>query len=67
MWNHSNSISIVVIVVTYRLKALDIVTLREISKRANVIPVISKADTISKDDLARFKQKVFFECFKYIN
>ncbi|PAV77862.1 hypothetical protein WR25_19989 [Diploscapter pachys] len=47
------------------LKALDIVTLRELSKRVNVIPVIAKADTTCKDELARFKNKVFFlkSCF----
>uniref|UniRef100_A0A7E4ZVK5 Septin-type G domain-containing protein n=1 Tax=Panagrellus redivivus TaxID=6233 RepID=A0A7E4ZVK5_PANRE len=43
------------------LKALDIVTIRELSKRANVIPVIAKADTTSKDELARFKQRCLAE------
>lgn len=33
-------------------------TLRELSKRVNVIPVIAKADTACKDELIRFKQKV---------
>ncbi|CAJ0572296.1 unnamed protein product, partial [Mesorhabditis spiculigera] len=43
------------------LKALDLVTLRELSKRVNVIPVIAKSDTISKDELARFKSKILSE------
>lgn len=43
------------------LKALDMVTLRELSKRVNVIPVIAKADTACKDELIRFKQKVIAE------
>lgn len=38
-------------------------TLRELSKRVNVIPVIAKADTACKDELIRFKQKVF--CINY--
>ena len=40
------------------LKALDVVTMKELSKKANVIPVIAKADTTSKDELKRFKTKV---------
>jgi len=43
------------------LKALDIVTLRELSKRVNIIPVIAKADTACKDELIRFKQKIISE------
>ena len=33
-------------------------TLRELSRRVNVIPVIAKSDTTSKDELTRFKGKV---------
>jgi len=40
------------------LKALDVVTMRELAKRVNVIPVIAKADTTSKEELIRFKQRV---------
>ncbi|CAJ0580908.1 unnamed protein product, partial [Mesorhabditis spiculigera] len=43
------------------LKALDLVTLKELSKRVNVIPVIAKSDTISKDELIRFKTKILAE------
>ena len=45
----------------FRLKALDVVTIRELAKRVNVIPVIAKADTTCKDELARFKQKILSE------
>lgn len=45
----------------FRLKALDIVTMKELSKRVNVIPVIAKSDTTSKDELARFKTKILSE------
>ena len=41
------------------LKAFDLLTLGELSKRVNVIPLIAKADTACKDELVRFKQKVF--------
>ncbi|CAI4222377.1 unnamed protein product [Auanema sp. JU1783] len=43
------------------LKALDLVTLRELAKRVNVIPVIAKSDTTCKDELMRFKQKIMSE------
>ncbi|KAI6209634.1 Septin-type G domain-containing protein [Aphelenchoides besseyi] len=43
------------------LKALDVVTMKELSKRVNVIPVIAKSDTTSKDELARFKSKILTE------
>uniref|UniRef100_A0A915EGW8 Septin n=1 Tax=Ditylenchus dipsaci TaxID=166011 RepID=A0A915EGW8_9BILA len=43
------------------LKALDVVTMKELSKRVNVIPVIAKADTACKDELVRFKQKILSE------
>jgi len=40
------------------LKVLDVVTMRELAKRVNVIPVIAKADTTSREELTRFKQRV---------
>uniref|UniRef100_A0A914VB35 Septin n=1 Tax=Plectus sambesii TaxID=2011161 RepID=A0A914VB35_9BILA len=43
------------------LKALDVVTMRELTKRVNVIPVIAKADTTCKDELIRFKTKILSE------
>ncbi|VDO64829.1 unnamed protein product [Heligmosomoides polygyrus] len=43
------------------LKALDLVTLRELAKRVNVIPVIAKSDTTCKDELIRFKTKIISE------
>ncbi len=42
----------------FSLKALDVVTMKELYKRVNVIPIIAKADTTSKDELKRFKTKV---------
>jgi len=43
------------------LKALDVVTMRELAKRVNIIPIIAKADTSSREELARFKQRVMAE------
>lgn len=37
------------------------VTLRELAKRVNVIPVIAKSDTTCKDELLRFKAKILSE------
>eukprot|EP00053_Salpingoeca_punica_P011526 m.102643 g.102643 ORF g.102643 m.102643 type:complete len:416 (+) comp15695_c0_seq1:89-1336(+) len=40
----------------HSLKSLDLVCLRQLQKRVNVIPVIAKADSITKEEMARFKQ-----------
>jgi hypothetical protein len=40
-----------------RLRPLDIVALKALTKAVNVVPVISKADTMTKDELRRFKAK----------
>lgn len=37
---------------------LDIITMRELSKRINLIPIIAKADALNRDELNAFKQKV---------
>ena len=42
----------------YRLKALDLVTMKKLDSKVNIIPVIAKADTITKAELQKFKQKV---------
>jgi cell division control protein 11 len=40
------------------LTKLDIAFMREICHRVNLIPVIAKADSLTKDELTRFKFKV---------
>ena len=40
------------------LKAIDVLTLKELAPRVNVIPIIAKADTTSKEELKRFKAKI---------
>lgn len=37
------------------LKSLDLVCMKKLDNKVNIIPVIAKADTISKPELMRFK------------
>ena len=41
-----------------RLKSLDLVCMKELDKKVNIIPIIAKADTISRQELQQFKKKV---------
>jgi cell division control protein 11 len=43
------------------LKETDIEFMRCISRRANVIPVISKSDSMTKYELIAFKQQVIYQ------
>ncbi len=40
------------------LKPLDIEIMKRLGTRVNLIPVIAKADTLTQNDLAIFKQRV---------
>lgn len=42
----------------FRLKSLDLACMKELDSRVNIIPVIAKADTISRPDLLQFKKQV---------
>ena len=42
----------------HTLKPLDIEIMKRLGTRVNLIPIIAKADTLTPDDLARFKQRV---------
>jgi len=42
------------------MKALDLVTMKNLDSKVNIIPVIAKADTITKTELQKFKAKVSF-------
>ena len=42
----------------YRLKSLDLVCMKELDKKVNIIPIIAKADTVSRPELLQFKKKV---------
>lgn len=40
------------------LKSLDLVCMKKLDKKVNIIPIIAKADTISKTELQKFKEKI---------
>lgn len=42
----------------YRMKPWDILALKELAKKVNVIPVIAKSDTLTSDELLSFKHNV---------
>lgn len=43
------------------LKSLDLLTMKNLDNKVNIIPVISKADTVSKSELHKFKIKIMSE------
>ncbi|OWK11123.1 SEPT14 [Cervus elaphus hippelaphus] len=45
----------------HSLKSLDILTMKNIDSKVNIIPVIAKADAISKSDLQTFKCEIMNE------
>uniref|UniRef100_A0A2K6G7C2 Septin n=1 Tax=Propithecus coquereli TaxID=379532 RepID=A0A2K6G7C2_PROCO len=45
----------------HSLKTLDLLTMKNLDSKMNIIPVIAKADTISKTELQKFKIKLMSE------
>ncbi|CAH7247780.1 Septin14 [Phodopus roborovskii] len=45
----------------HSLKSLDLLTMKNIDRRVNIIPLIAKADSLSKSDLQRFKSNIMGE------
>ncbi|KAM9061510.1 septin-8-like [Sarcophilus harrisii] len=45
----------------HSLKSLDLVTMKMLDRMVNIIPVIAKADTITKSELPRFKSRIMAE------
>ncbi|ELW66309.1 Septin-14, partial [Tupaia chinensis] len=45
----------------HSLKSLDLLTMKSIDSKVNIIPLIAKADTISKNELQKFKSKIMNE------
>ncbi|XP_051881735.1 septin 10 isoform X1 [Pristis pectinata] len=45
----------------HSLKSLDLVTMKKLDSKVNIIPVIAKADTIAKNELHKFKIKIMGE------
>jgi len=48
----------------HSLKSLDLVCMKKLDKKVNIIPIIAKADTISKNELQTFKQRIMEELNK---
>uniref|UniRef100_A0AAX7T2H8 Septin n=1 Tax=Astatotilapia calliptera TaxID=8154 RepID=A0AAX7T2H8_ASTCA len=45
----------------HSLKSLDLVTMKKLDSKVNIIPVIAKADTVSRNELEKLKIKVMSE------
>uniref|UniRef100_A0A673CN60 Septin n=1 Tax=Sphaeramia orbicularis TaxID=375764 RepID=A0A673CN60_9TELE len=45
----------------HSLKSLDLVTMKKLDSKVNIIPIIAKSDAISKSELAKFKIKITSE------
>lgn len=43
------------------LRAIDLITMKEIDKKVNLIPVIAKADTITREELTVLRKKIMSE------
>ncbi|XP_066962455.1 septin-2 isoform X1 [Macrobrachium rosenbergii] len=43
------------------LKSIDLVCMKKLDSKVNIIPIIAKADTISKAELTKFKQRIIQE------
>ncbi|KAL1509862.1 hypothetical protein ABEB36_004536 [Hypothenemus hampei] len=43
------------------LKSIDLVCMKKLDQKVNIIPIIAKADTISKTELQKFKAKIMAE------
>lgn len=42
----------------HSLKAIDLVTMKALEQKVPIIPLIAKADTISKSELQKFKTRI---------
>jgi septin 6/8/11 len=45
----------------HSLKAIDLNTMKALDRKCNIVPIIAKADTISKNELNEFKRKIMNE------
>nr|XP_020850395.1 septin-8-like [Phascolarctos cinereus] len=45
----------------HSLKAVDLVTMKKLDSKVNIIPVIAKADTLTKSELPKFKSRILSE------
>uniref|UniRef100_A0A3Q2PAX2 Septin 8b n=1 Tax=Fundulus heteroclitus TaxID=8078 RepID=A0A3Q2PAX2_FUNHE len=49
----------------HTLKSLDLVTMKKLDSKVNIIPIIAKADIMSKSDLANLKKTIMNELQSY--
>lgn len=42
----------------HSLKSLDLLMMKKLDKKVNIIPIIAKSDTIAKNELIKFKQRI---------
>uniref|UniRef100_A0A8C8AEG3 Septin n=1 Tax=Otus sunia TaxID=257818 RepID=A0A8C8AEG3_9STRI len=45
----------------HSLKSLDLLTMKNLDSKVNIIPIIGKADSLSKTELQKFKKKIMSE------
>jgi septin 6/8/11 len=45
----------------HSLKAIDLKTMKALDRKVNILPIIAKADTISKNELAEFKKRIMMD------
>lgn len=48
----------------HSIKSLDLVCMKKLDKKVNIIPIIAKADTVSKNELQSFKLRIMEELQK---
>ena len=46
------------VILLYRLKPLDIQFMKQLHNKVNIVPVLAKADTLTKQEVAKLKRKV---------
>lgn len=51
-----------IIISLVRLKPLDIQFMKQLHNKVNIVPVIAKADTLTKQEVAKLKRKVRVVC-----
>jgi septin 6/8/11 len=45
----------------HSLKAIDLSTMKALDRKVNIVPIVAKADTISKSELSEFKKRIMKE------
>jgi hypothetical protein len=58
LWNMCWLKLMVLFICLISLKSIDLVCMKKLDTKVNIIPIIAKADTISKTELQKFKVSV---------